>query len=109
MRSIRYGNTDITCLSIKGLDRKVIAYDKFDSQDEFCEGRIMEDLFEQCDIMSLHVPQAEKTMLMVNDEFLNKFKKPIYLINNVRGKVVRIAYLVKNPVLVRRKVLVYLI
>ena len=56
----------------------------------------MTDLFEQCDILSLHVPQTEETMFLVNDSYLKQFKKPIYLINTSRGKVVRVADLVKN-------------
>lgn len=96
---IGYGNMGAAFAQrLKGFDCKVIAYDKykFDYSDEFCEEKQMEDLFEQCDILSLHVPQTEETMFMINDEFLKKFKKPIYLINTARGKVVRIADLIKN-------------
>ena len=96
---IGYGNMGAAFAQrLKGFDCNVIAYDKykFDYSDVFCEEKQMEDLFEQCDILSLHVPQTEETMFMVNDEFLRKFKKPIYLINTARGKVVRIADLVKN-------------
>ncbi len=96
---IGYGNMGAAFAQrLKGFDCKVIAYDKykFDYSDEFCEEKQMEDLFEQCDILSLHVPQTEETMFMINDEFLKKFIKPIYLINTARGKVVRIADLVKN-------------
>ncbi|PCH69239.1 MAG: hydroxyacid dehydrogenase [Bacteroidales bacterium] len=96
---IGYGNMGgAFAQRLKGFDCKVIAYDKykFDYSDEFCEEKTMDVLFEQCDVLSLHVPQTEETMFMVNDEFLKKFKKPIYLINTARGKVVRIADLVKN-------------
>ncbi len=96
---IGYGNMGAAFTQrLKGFGCKVIAYDKykFDYSDELCEEKQMEDLFEQCDILSMHVPQTEETMFMVNDEFLKKFKKPIYLINTARGKVVRIADLVKN-------------
>ncbi|MDQ1772124.1 hydroxyacid dehydrogenase [Labilibaculum sp. A4] len=96
---IGYGNMGgAFAQRLKGFGCKVIAYDKykFDYSDKFCEEKQIEDLFEQCDVLSLHVPQTEETMFMVNDDFLNKFKKPIYLINTARGKVVRIADLVKN-------------
>ena len=36
---------------------------------------MIEDLFEQYDIMSLYVQQTKDTMFMVNNEFLNKLKK----------------------------------
>jgi len=96
---IGYGNMGgAFAQRLKGFGCKVIAYDKyrFDYSDEFCKEKTMDVLFEQCDVLSLHVPQTEETMFMVNDEFLKKFKKPIYLINTARGKVVRIADLVKN-------------
>ncbi|WP_320017799.1 2-hydroxyacid dehydrogenase [Labilibaculum manganireducens] len=96
---IGYGNMGgAFAQRLKGFGCKVIAYDKykFDYSDEFCDEKQLNDLFEQCDVLSLHVPQTEETMFMVNDDFLNKFKKPIYLINTARGKVVRIADLVKN-------------
>ncbi|RUT78173.1 2-hydroxyacid dehydrogenase [Ancylomarina longa] len=96
---IGYGNMGAAFAQrLKGFGCKVIAYDKykFDYSDEYCQEKQLSDLFEQCDILSLHVPQTEETMFMVNDEFLKRFKKPIYLINTARGKVVRIADLVKN-------------
>ncbi|WP_320017798.1 hypothetical protein [Labilibaculum manganireducens] len=73
IRIMRYSYTNITCLSIKGFHRKTTAYDKFNYSGELCEEKQMKDLFEQCDIMSLYVQQAEETMFLVNDKFLNKF------------------------------------
>jgi D-3-phosphoglycerate dehydrogenase len=35
-------------------------------------------------------------MFMVNDEFLSKFKKPFFIINTARGKIVKISDLVKH-------------
>jgi len=96
---IGYGNMGgAFAQRLKGFDCKVIAYDKYKSgySDEFCKEKQMNDLFEQCDVLSLHIPQTEETMFMVDDDFLKKFKKPIFLINTARGKVVRIADLVKN-------------
>ncbi|WP_321279430.1 2-hydroxyacid dehydrogenase [Marinifilum fragile] len=96
---IGYGNMGgAFAQRLKGFGCNVIAYDKykFNYTDDYCTEKQLDDLFEQCDILSLHVPQTEETMFMVNDEFLNQFKKPIFLINTARGKVVRIADLVKN-------------
>lgn len=95
---IGYGNMgQAFAQRLKGFDCKVIAYDKykFDYSDEFCEEKRLEDLYEQCDILSLHVPQTEETMFMVNEEFLSKFKKPIFIINTARGKILKISDLVK--------------
>lgn len=96
---IGYGNMgNAFAQRLKGFGCKVIAYDKykFDYSDEFCEEKQVQDLFEQCDILSLHIPQTEETLFMVNDEFLSKFKKPFFLINTARGKIVKISDLVKH-------------
>ncbi len=50
--------------------------------------------FNQADIISLHVPLTTETNQMVNESFLNSFKKEITLINTARGKVVNTQALV---------------
>lgn len=47
----------------------------------------LEDLFVNCDVISFHVPLNEDTLMMVNNDFLNAFKKPVYLLNTSRGKI----------------------
>ena len=96
---IGYGNMgNAFAQRLKGFGCRVIAYDKykFNYSDEFCEEKQLEYLFENCDILSLHTPQTEETMFMVNDDFLGKFKKPFFLINTARGKIVKISDLVKH-------------
>ena len=55
-----------------------------------------EEIFSQADILSLHLPLTEETNYLVNDAFINKFKKNIYLINTSRGPIVKTEDLVKN-------------
>jgi len=96
---VGYGNMgNAFAQRLKGFGCKVIAYDKykFDYTDEFCEEKQMQELFDTCDILSLHIPQTEETMFMVNDDYLSKFKKPFFLINTARGKIVKISDLVKH-------------
>lgn len=83
---------------LRGFEANVIAYDKykFNYTDEFAKEKTMEDLFEQTDILSFHIPLTEETQFMVNHEYLNQFKKNIYLINTARGKILKTADLVKN-------------
>tara|TARA_R110002051_G_scaffold183009_3_gene252512 strand:- start:3101 stop:4045 length:945 start_codon:yes stop_codon:yes gene_type:complete len=40
------------------------------------------------DVVSLHVPQTELTIGMINSEFLEKFQNPIWIINTARGKCI---------------------
>ena len=56
----------------------------------------MDDLFEKSDIISFHIPLTDETTYLCNKDFLEKFKKKIYLINTSRGKVVKTATLVEQ-------------
>lgn len=49
----------------------------------------MEALFQDADVLSLHVPLTDETRFMVNADFLSRFRKPIYLLNLSRGAVLR--------------------
>jgi D-3-phosphoglycerate dehydrogenase len=69
---------------------QILAYDKYRSgfgSEEVME-TTLEEIFQEADILSLHVPLTDETFKMVNQEFLNRFKKNIYLINTARGEVV---------------------
>jgi len=83
---------------LNGFDVKVLAYDKykFDFSDEYVTESTMERIFEEAEIVFLHLPLTEETQFMVNDEFLNRFKNNIYLVNTSRGKVVKTEDLVEN-------------
>lgn len=96
---IGYGNTGMAMAKkLSGFDANVIAYDKYktDYSDEYVTESKMEYLFENCDIVSLHVPLTEETKFLVNNNFLSKFKKDIYIINTSRGKVLCIKDLVDS-------------
>ena len=47
-----------------------------------------DELFEKCDVLSLHVDLNPTSYQMINEEFLNKFKKSIYIVNTSRGEIV---------------------
>jgi D-3-phosphoglycerate dehydrogenase len=54
----------------------------------------LNELFEQCDVISFHVPLSDETSFMINEKFLDNFKKPVYLINTSRGKILDTSALV---------------
>ena len=96
---IGYGNMGSAFAQrLKGFEANVIAYDKykFNYSDDSITEKSLEELFELTDILSLHVPLTEETRFMVNDKFINQFKKDIYIINTARGKVLNTDDLVKN-------------
>jgi D-3-phosphoglycerate dehydrogenase len=96
---IGYGNTGSAfAKKLCGFDAHVIAYDKYKSNytDNYVKESDMAALFENCDILSLHVPLTEETYYLVDHQYLNRFKNPIYIINTSRGKVVNTNDLVAN-------------
>ncbi len=96
---IGYGNMGSAFAQcISGFGAKVLAYDKYKTgfSSTLVQESNLDNLFEQCDILSLHVPLTQETHYMVDDAFLQKFKKPLFLINTARGQVVKTLDLVKN-------------
>src|ERR1035437_465766 len=96
---IGYGNMGASfAKKLSGFDVEVIAYDKYKSNygNQYAKEVSLEQLFETADIISLHVPQTEETIEMVNDAFLSKCKKTVIIINTARGKVVKTDDLVKH-------------
>jgi len=96
---IGYGNMGSAFAQrLKGFSVNVIAYDKYKVgfSDNYVKEVTLEKLFEETDILSIHVPLTEETEFMVNDKLINQFKKTIYIINTARGKVLKTDDLVKN-------------
>jgi D-3-phosphoglycerate dehydrogenase len=76
---------------LSGFEVDVIAYDKYKTgfSDQYAREVSMEEIVKHSDVLSLHVPLTAETNGLVNDEYLFHFKKPIFLINAARGKVVK--------------------
>lgn len=72
---------------ISGFDTKVLGYDKY--KDGVPHEADIEQLFEEADVVSLHLPMTDETFELVNAEWLSRFKKPIYLINTARGSLIK--------------------
>jgi len=86
-----YGNMgSAVAEKLTGFGCRVIAYDKYKENygDLYAEQVTMEDIYEQADIFSLHVPLTDETKNLVNLEYLQKFKKSIVFVNASRGEVV---------------------
>jgi D-3-phosphoglycerate dehydrogenase / 2-oxoglutarate reductase len=96
---IGYGNMGSAFAQrLCGFEANVLAYDKYKSNysDQYVTETDMQTIFEKTDILSLHVPLTQETSWLVNDHYINSFKKPIYFINTARGKVLKTADLVSN-------------
>lgn len=84
---IGFGNMGkALCQRLLGFGLTILAYDKYaPAPSPF--GADLSDIFQQADIVSLHIPLTEETQGMVNQEFLSSFKKPIVLMNSSRGPI----------------------
>ncbi|MCH8905148.1 MAG: hypothetical protein IIA45_14700 [Bacteroidetes bacterium] len=96
---VGYGNTGSTFAKLlTGFNANILAYDKY--IETFGNGIVketnMDNIFDQADILSLHLPLTKETAFLVDDAYINKFRKDIYLLNSSRGKIVKTADLVKN-------------
>ncbi|GCC53359.1 phosphoglycerate dehydrogenase [Chryseotalea sanaruensis] len=90
---IGYGNMGKAFAKrLSGFGCKVIAYDKYKQSisDEWSHEASLENIFEETDILSLHIPLTHETREMLSMEFITRFKKPFILINTARGEIVKL-------------------
>jgi D-3-phosphoglycerate dehydrogenase len=86
-----YGNTgQAFALKMQGFEAEMHAYDKFKSgySTSFVRESGLEEIQRKSDIISVHLPLNEETKYFINEAFINKCKKPFYLLNTSRGKIV---------------------
>lgn len=95
---IGYGNTGSSfAKKLKGFDATVISYDKYKIgySDSNTQEVTMDEIADSADIISLHVPLTFETTFMVDALLLARFRKPVWLINTSRGKVIKTSDLVE--------------
>lgn len=96
---IGYGNNGrATARRLSGFGCRVLAYDKYRTGygDEFAGEATMDALFEEADVISLHIPLADETRRMVDTAWIGQMRKPFYLLNIARGEIVSLAALVQG-------------
>jgi len=83
---------------LKGFGVEVIAYDKYKTGygDDNASEVPLEVLFEKSDVLSIHIPYSKVNHYFINGEFLQKFRKDIFLVNTARGLVLNTADLVAS-------------
>ncbi len=94
---IGYGNTG-SCFArlLRSFDVAILAYDKYKVgfSDENVRECNFEDICEQADVISFHVPLTNDTLYMADAAFFNSLKKKPWLLNTSRGKVVNLEALI---------------
>jgi D-3-phosphoglycerate dehydrogenase len=93
---IGYGNMGKSfAKKLRGFDVEVLCYDILPNVgDENAKQVSLQELQQNADVLSLHIPWTPETDKMVNATFINQFEKPFWLINTARGKSVVTADLV---------------
>ena len=76
---------------------RVLGYDKYliEPKSSKYQPASLEELFQECDIVSLHVPLTDETRGFYNYSFFQQFQKPIFLLNSARGEILPLADLVR--------------
>ncbi len=91
---LAFGNVGRNVARIaKGFGMDVYAYDAFCPQEAIEAAGVhaaasREELFEQCDIVSLHIPATPETRQSINHDLVGKMKKGGILVNTARKEVI---------------------
>lgn len=86
-------------LSTFDVDMKVSARRELPSEDKELYGFTqcsMEEIFETCDIISIHLAYNNATHHMIDETLLSKIKKGALLVNTARGAVIDEAAMIKH-------------
>jgi D-3-phosphoglycerate dehydrogenase len=88
---IGYGNMGKAfAKKLRGFDVEVICYDiKGGVEDDNARQVGILELCQKAEILSLHVPQTETTVGMINSDLIEKFHHPFWILNTARGKCIK--------------------
>lgn len=91
---IGFGNNGSAFAEVlTGFDVRILAFDKYLEKHKYQAN--MQSIFQQADIVSLHIPLTTETTYLVDEDYLKQFEKQIYLINTARGRCINTIALVK--------------
>ncbi len=91
---LAFGNVGRNVARIaKGFDMDIMAYDAFCPAEAIeaagvTAAKSQDELFEQCDVVSLHIPATPETKMSINAALVGKMKKGGILVNTARKEVI---------------------
>jgi D-3-phosphoglycerate dehydrogenase / 2-oxoglutarate reductase len=92
---IGFGNTGSSFVKIlENFNVKILVYDKYKKNYKFKSS--LGEVLAYSDIISLHIPLTDETKYLVNENFIDKAKKPFYIINTSRGRCIETNALIKG-------------
>ncbi len=98
---LAFGNVGRNVARIaKGFDMDVYAYDAYCPAEAIEQAGVhavnsQDELFEQCDIVSLHIPATAETRGSINYDLVGKMKKDAIVVNTARKEVIDEVGLIK--------------
>ena len=95
---IGFGNTGSQLAKkLAGWEMNILAFDKYKSGfgDDRVSETTMEEILSDADIISFHLPLTTETSGLLNETFLNRIEKEVFIINTSRGKVIETKTLLK--------------
>ena len=66
-----------------------------DIKSDIAKKSTLDDIYENADVLSLHLPHTNLTFNLFNKTFIEKFNKPFWLLNTSRGSIVNTADLIE--------------
>ena len=87
---VGYGNMGKAfAKKLRGFEVEVLCVDLLENVgDQYAKQVSLKELQQRADVLSLHLPQTNLTIGMVNKDFIEAMGKPFWLVNTARGKCV---------------------
>ncbi|MGF1638872.1 MAG: NAD(P)-dependent oxidoreductase [Cyclobacteriaceae bacterium] len=77
---------------------RILGYDKYKTGygNEYLKETTLEQINEEADLVSFHLPLTSETRFYIDDAFISNFRKPFYFLNTARGELIKFETLVKH-------------
>ena len=75
---------------ISGFGCKIYAYDLYENDEvkKYAQYVSLDEIYEKCDMITLHMPLTEENMHLINAEAIQKMQDGVVLINTARGGLI---------------------
>lgn len=75
---------------ISGFGCKIYAYDQYENDEvkKYAQYVSLDEIYEKCDMITLHMPLMEKNMHLIDAEAIQKMQDGVVLINTARGGLI---------------------
>lgn len=75
---------------ISGFGCKIYAYDQYENDEvkKYAQYVLLDEIYEKCDMITLHMPLTEENMHLIDAEAIQKMQDGVVLINTARGGLI---------------------